>query len=286
MPGWRAPLGPNNNNLVIRFSDDDSGSDSEEYGQEKASGKGNMTVVNNNRRVPVPSLAKSNMLRTARNTNKVMPKKLSSSRTFTPSMNSIQGANSKGAGPSTVDQGSRGRNLNALNKNFASRERGFDQSVGLNNNKLQDLRQQIALREIELKYKSALQTKESALVPYRDHNATNLSNNTARRFDATGANSLQSEPKEPDKKRLKVRGSFNTQPSPGGQRDIPSANSTLPSKGPALENTSMQVRNMADCRGISSGRAESSIDKRVGNIPESIPGRAKDGNNLHTHSVP
>ena len=280
-------MGPNNNNnLVIRFSDDDSGSDSEEYGQEKASGKGNMTVVNNNRRVPVPSLAKSNMLRTARNTNKVMPKKLSSSRTFTPSMNSIQGANSKGAGPSTVDQGSRGRNLNALNKNFASRERGFDQSVGLNNNKLQDLRQQIALREIELKSKSALQTKESALVPYRDHNATNLSNNTARRFDATGANSLQSEPKEPDKKRLKVRGSFNTQPSPGGQRDIPSANSTLPSKGPALENTSMQVRNMADCRGISSGRAESSIDKRVGNIPESIPGRAKDGNNLHTHSVP
>ncbi|KAM4104531.1 hypothetical protein ACJW30_06G165000 [Castanea mollissima] len=277
-PGWRAPLGPDNNNLVIRFSDDDSGSDSEEYGQEKASGKGNMTVVNGNRRVPVPSLAKSNMLgKSARNINKVMPKKLSSSRTFMPSMNSIQGANSKGAGPSTVDQGSRGRNLNALNKNFGSRERGFDQSVGLNNNKLQDLRQQIALREIELKYKSALQTKESALVPYRDHNATNLSNNTARRFNATGANSLRSEPREPDKKRLKVRGSFNTQRSPAGQRDIPSANSTLPSKGPALENTSMQVRNMADCRGISSGRAESSIDKRVAVIPESIPGRAKDG---------
>jgi hypothetical protein len=295
--GWRPPLGPNNDNLVIRFSDDDSGSDSEEHRLVKVlETKGNTTVVEGNRRVPVPSLEKSNKLRqTAKNENKVMPKKLPLSRMFTTPMTTIQGANSRGAGPSLIDQGSRSSNFNTLNKNLGSRERGCDQDVGLNNTKLQDLRQQIALRESELKHKSAQQNKESSSVSCRDYNAMNQNNDTARKHSGAAADFVQLEPKEPDKKRLKASGSLSTQPSSGGQREMPAAKSTLPSKGPALESISLQDWNKAASsqRGISLGRAESSIvkwkrqdDKRVAVSLESIPSRAKDGNNLLTFSKP
>ncbi|KAE7996818.1 hypothetical protein FH972_001507 [Carpinus fangiana] len=290
--GWRPPLGPNNDNLVIRFSDDDSGSDSEEQRLVNAlETKGNTTVVDGNRRVPVPSLAKSNKLRqTARNENKVMPKKLSLSRMSTTPTTTIQGVNSRGAGPSLIDQGSRGRHFTTLNKHLGSRERGSDQNVGLNNTKLQDLRQQIALRESELKHKSAQQNKESSSVSCRDYNAMNQNNDAARKLNAA-ADSVQLEPKEPDKKRLKVSGSLSAQPSSGGQREMPAAKSTLPSKGPALESISLQDWNKADCsqRGISLSRAESSIvqwkrqgDKCVAVALESIPSRAKDGADINT----
>lgn len=287
---WRPPLGTNDNNLVIRFSDDDSGSsDSEEYRQDKAvETKGNM-MVEGNRRLSVPSLAKSTKSRqTARNINKVLPKKFSLSRPFMSATTTIQGANSRVAGYSSVEQGSRGRNFNYVKKSL-DQEHGCDKGVGLNNTKLQVLRQQIALRESELKHKSAQQNKESASVPYRDRNAVNIKNDSAQIHDATTADSIQLELKEPDKKRLKVGGSINTQLNSGDQREIPAAKSTPISEGTALESINLQNFNKADCsqREVSLGRAESCIvklkrqdDKIVAVSPENMPSMADDGNNL------
>ncbi|XP_042954237.1 uncharacterized protein LOC122290554 isoform X2 [Carya illinoinensis] len=289
---WRPPLGPSNNNLVIRFSDDDSGSDSEEYRQDKAlETKGNMTVVEGNQRLSVPSSAESTKLRqTARNVKKVLPKKNSLSRPFMSVTTTIQGANSRGAGNSSVEQGSRWRNFNSVKKSLDQDRRG-DKGVGLNTTKLQDLRQQIALRESELKHRSAQQNKESASVLDRDHNAINIKNDTARKHDATAANSIQLESKEPDKKRLKVGGSINTQLNSGDQQEIPAAKSTFVSEGTALENISLQNLNKADCsqREVSLRRAESSIvklkrqdDKCVAVSPESMPSMANDGADINT----
>ncbi|KAL5733279.1 hypothetical protein ACOSQ2_032971 [Xanthoceras sorbifolium] len=285
-PGWL----PNstNNNLVISFSDDDSGSGSEDSSHEKTFEiKADATAVKNSGRPPASSLIKSNKLReTARNVNKVMPKKLSSHRTFISSMSKARGgANSRSAGLFSVEQGPRVRNFNPLNKNFGSQERGSDQEIGWKNSKLQDLRQQIALRESELKLKAAQQNKDLAVVSCSDCNAMNLSNDVARNYQSTSAHVGQSEQKEPDRKRLKVSGSYTHWPISDCQREIAAAKSVMPAKEPTVKNSSLHDRNMVD-RGqkdISISRVESSIaklhkqdGKQIDDQSEQIPSAVKD----------
>ncbi|BFG22641.1 hypothetical protein CerSpe_089170 [Prunus speciosa] len=281
-PGWRAPLGANDD-LVIRFSDDDSDSGEKEHRIEKAmETKSHVTGVVANGKPPTSSFARSNILRqTARNVDKVMPKKMSMNRTFIPSMTKIRGVNSRDSGPSSVNQGSRVRNFNSMNKNVVSRERGYDQGVGLNSSKLQDLRQQIALRESELKLKSAQRTKDSIT-----HEA---SKSSARYSDV-----IEREPKEPEKKRMKVGGSFSTQLSALGPQDIPVSKSTLSSKLPAVENNNPPEMVKIDHgqKGIPIGPTESSIvksksqnDKHVAGISEKIPSGVKYGAGIDTKCI-
>ncbi|GAV76080.1 zf-C3H1 domain-containing protein [Cephalotus follicularis] len=240
---WVAHPGANNN-LVISFSDDDSGSELENDKQKKAiNSKSNTIGVDGNRRPRTSFLAKSNNLRqTATNVNKVMPKKSSLNPTFISSMTKVNGGvNSRGLGPSPMEQGFRARNIYSLNKNLASQERGCDPGVGFKNTKLQDLRQQIALRESELKLKAAQQNKES--FPSRgDINAMNLGNDAAIKCKLTSADVGQLEPKEPDKKRLKASGSCSAQPASGVLKENFSAKSTLSSKEPVLEVSSLLYR--------------------------------------------
>lgn len=276
---------------MISFSDDSS-NESEDYKREKAIGsKRNTTGADGNRRLPSLSTAKSSKLQqTARNVNKVMRKKPSLSRTFISSLTKINGGtNSRAAGSSSVEQGSRIRNFNAIHRNLASQENGFDQGVGLNNTKLRDLREQIALRERELKLKAALQSKESASVSGKDCNAVNLLSDAARKSNANSADTGQLEPKEPDRKRVKVSGSYSTQLNSDGQQEIVVANSILPSKEQALENVSLEDGNMVDHgqKRSATKRAESSVvkrlkqdDKRVDISSTNPPSELKDVNSL------
>ncbi|KAK1571340.1 hypothetical protein Q3G72_015369 [Acer saccharum] len=277
-----------NNSLVISFSDDDSGSGSEDSMHGKTFEiKSDATVVKNSGRPPASSLIKSNKLReTARHVNKVMPQKLPSHRTFISSMSKARGgANSKNAGLFSVEQGSRVRNFNTLNKSLGNQERGNDQEVGWKNSKLQDLRHQIALRESELKLKAAQQNKDLAVVSCTDCNAMNLSNDVARKYQSTSAHAGQSEQKEPDRKRVKVSGSYTHRPTSDGQRKIAAAKSVMPAKEPTVENSSLHDRNMVD-RGqkdIPTSRVELSIakrnkqdGKRIDVLSEHMPSAVKD----------
>ncbi|CAB4301122.1 unnamed protein product [Prunus armeniaca] len=214
-PGWRAPLGANDD-LVIRFSDDDSDSGEKEHRIEKAREmKSHVTGVVANGKPPTSSFARSNILRqTARNVDK-------------------------------------------------------------------DLRQQIALRESELKLKSAQRTKESIT-----HEA---SKSSARYSDV-----IEGELKEPDKKRMKVGGSFSTQLSALGPQDIPVAKSTLSSKLPAVENNNPPeiVKIDHGQKGIPIGPTESSIeksksqnDKHAAGILEKIPSGMKYGAGIDTKCI-
>ncbi|XP_050385172.1 uncharacterized protein LOC126801759 [Argentina anserina] len=250
-PGWRPPRarsGPNNN-LVISFSDDDSQSDSEEKEDGKlkiAHTKSNITRVNANGKPPISSIAKPNKLgQPARNVNKVMPKKLSMNRTFITSMANIRGVNSRDSVSSSVEQGSRVGNFNAMNKNIVNRERGYE---------LQDLRQQIALKETELKLKeselklkSAQRTKES--VACKDEIAKGLQRDGAGKCSTGYSDGLQIEPKEPDKKRIKVSGTFSTQLTALSPQELPIEKPLLPSKITAMEvNTKMDASKIEHLR--------------------------------------
>ncbi|XP_048421401.1 uncharacterized protein LOC103948392 isoform X4 [Pyrus x bretschneideri] len=312
-PGWGAPMG-SNDNLVINFSDDDSRSDSEEteHRKEKArETKSHVTGVVFNGKPPTSSLARSNKLQqTARNADKVMPKKLGMNRTFISSMSKIRGANFRDSGPSSVNQGSRVRNYDSMNKNLVSQERGRDQGAGLNNSKLQDLRHQIrdqgvglntsklqdlrhqiALRESELKLKSAQRTKES--ITCRDDNAVSQHRDGASKSSVRYSDVTQIEPKEPDKKRLKVGGPFSTQSSVQGPQDVPVAKSILSSKVSAAEDDGPMNRVKVDHgqKGIP-GPTELSIvewknqnDKHVAATSENICSGVKDGAGINTKVI-
>uniref|UniRef100_A0A2P2M7X2 Uncharacterized protein MANES_07G113300 n=1 Tax=Rhizophora mucronata TaxID=61149 RepID=A0A2P2M7X2_RHIMU len=263
--GWHAPSG-GNNNLVISFSDNDSASESEDNRQEMASGvKRNTANGYGKQRLPSLSSSKtSNLHKNARIVNKVTPKKLSLNRKF---VSSISGSNrvahSKGSGPSLIEQGPQIRNVYTINKTTASHPRGSDQGTGLDSTKLQDLRQQIALREQELKIRAAQQTRESVSVSARDHGAVNLCRDASKKSVLMAVDAAVPNPREPEKKRLKVSGSYSTQLN----LDYPPGRfvekSTTPVQKEALANSSLVDRNIPDFRkkAIPNSRVQSSMVK-------------------------
>jgi len=280
-PGKCASSGANDN-LVIRFSDDESGSESEDRDDKPLKTKPNTTVVNGNGRLPSILPAKSSMsLQTSRNVNSI-PKKSSMSRTFNSSMTKINGvANSKGADSSSVGQGSQVKNINSIKRNLASQEHGIEQGVDLKSTKVQDLRQQIALRERELKLKAATQNKESGSVSDK---CMNISSSVTRKSNAASSEVGQLAPEEPDRKRIKPDGSNSKHLNSDGQQKMLVEKSNLPSKDQALENSSLQDRNMGNCskKERPTKRTESSVvkwerqDRRVDISSAKLPGGLKD----------
>ncbi|XP_062092706.1 uncharacterized protein LOC133798443 isoform X2 [Humulus lupulus] len=282
-PGWCTSVGATDN-LVIRFSDNDSGSDSDECVKEKAAeNKSSIARVVRNQKPPAPLHSKLNKQVATGTVSKVIPKRLPLSRTFISSVAKIPGPNFSGAGQLPVEHGNRIRKVNSLKKNVSSQERGYDQGVGLSNSKLQDLRQQIALRESELKLKSAQRSKEAGSL--RDDNAMSLPSDAARKIGATSAKSAQRESKEPEKKRTKVTGSYSNQLNSMGLREVSVGRSILPLKQQPMQN------NMAETIKLdhgqkenTAGRTEPSITKwhqknwkQGADLPENISAVPKDG---------
>ncbi|GAY45243.1 hypothetical protein CUMW_088050 [Citrus unshiu] len=269
-PGW-FPSSGKNDNLVISFSDDDSGSDTEDHRHKTAfENKSNTTRVDGSGRPPTSSAVKvKNLQQTARNVSKAIPKKLSPSQTLTTTRNH-GGANSWVSRPPSVDQRSQVRNF-SIKKKLGSLECG-DQ-VGLRNSKLQDLRQQIALRESELKLKAAQQNKDLVIDSCENYHLGRL------------------DQKEPDKKRLKVSGSYSHRLTTDGRQDIPATKSTVPVKEPTPERSSLQDGNKVDRsqKDIPRSRIESEIvkwDKQNGKQvhvpPENVLSVVKDVANPNT----
>ncbi|XP_010260107.1 PREDICTED: uncharacterized protein LOC104599318 isoform X2 [Nelumbo nucifera] len=201
---WYLPSGTNNN-LVIRFSDDDSGSDSEEYKPEKSLERNVSSIaVDASKRQLFQS--KADMLqRTSNNQVRTVPKKLPLSRTFITSMTKINGATSRGSRPS-LEQASRVRNLDSVSKMLASCDRVHNQGMNLNNNNLESLRQQIAIRENELRlqYKSAQKNKETTSSSRKGYSGGKLTNNAVGKGRTASANTIQPSPNERENKRLKL----------------------------------------------------------------------------------
>ncbi|CAL0318838.1 unnamed protein product [Lupinus luteus] len=274
---WTGHVG-SDENLVISFSDDDSGSDLEP--------KRNASRLGSNIKHPSSSLEKSNKLeQSARSAPKTMPKKLSLSRTFIASTPKAGGSNAKGVRSMPLGQGSRARNFNPINNKLASQERGRGQGV-VSDNKLQDLRHQIALRESELKLKAAHQVKESTSIPGRDHNATKLKNDAGRKYTPVSSEAAQLDPKEPDTKRVKLSTSYGTLQAVGGQQEVAAAKCIPISNVSTLDTCYPQERNKVNHsqKDISLGRRESTIirsqrqaDKHVDNSLQSMPCRSTSG---------
>ncbi|KAL2549193.1 putative zinc-finger domain [Forsythia ovata] len=144
-----------------------------------------------------------------------MPRKASLSRTFVSSKNKIHGATSGNRSSSGPDH---------LPKT----------NVHLNTTKLQDLRQMIAIRENELKLKSSGKNKSLGLASHGTCDAMNFANDM-------GKQAALAEPKEPEKKRLKITEPRQNTMGASGQEVMPPVESMLASKNPLLENDRQQI---------------------------------------------
>ncbi|CAJ1840561.1 unnamed protein product [Sphenostylis stenocarpa] len=275
---WIGHVGTDKN-LVISFSDDDSGSEHET--------KGNLSRLDSSVKMTNSSLEKSNKLKQA-SLPKEVPKRSSLSRTFVSSMTRVPGSNSKGVVSMPPVQGSRARNFNTMKKTLTIQERGRDQGLVSNDNKLQDLRHQIALRESELKLKAAQQNKESVSVLGRDNSVMNPMNlvSIARKNTPVSSGPAHLEPTEPDRKRLKISTSNGICQAVDSQQEVPAVKSSLPPKDSTLENYYPQERNKVDCgqKEIPLCRTEPKTvisqrqpDNHLDNPLENMPRRSRDG---------
>lgn len=227
--------------FVISLSDGDSDSGSEECRPGKSfECKGNRIAVDRNRRQP--PLANTQMLRgsTRRNNTKAMSRKVSLSRPFVSSFTKINGASSRNGGPLWVKRSFHAKNFNSLNIIKAVGEHGNNQNSNLNNNEVRDLRQLIAIRENELKFKGAQQNKETTSDSCKDHSLVNLNNDTARMCRESSAEFLQFKSQEPDMKRQKVRETHSSPTNTDSQHGMRAVEPTLAAKKLLLENRGRQ----------------------------------------------
>lgn len=230
-PNHRKKLEKNRVPFVISFSDDDSGSDSEEYRRKSAFEARNDTFgVARSRRPPAASSSK--ML--PGNTRKaaMLPRKVSPSRTSISTMMKTGRLLSKNGGPVN--------NIISNNKNKAEQEHGRNQNVHLNSSKLQDLRQLIAIRENELKRKVD-KKKESPSGSCKNDSAATLSSGATKICREAHNDFAQYEVKEPERKRLKFEESHACPANTERRQNVPYTESTLVSENFVLEKCGQQL---------------------------------------------
>lgn len=245
-----------NSNLVIEFSDGESESSSDNDGLDRSSkGKPSMTAAGkfiSPASVQLP--ARASTLAIASKKPEV-PKRLPTNRTFTrPTMNA-QGVRIQGS--TFFGQGKAGKRSGLVSHQFENR--GVNSSSGSSAGQLQDLRQQIAKRENELRLRASQQLKQFSSEPFRHSpalNAKGIGNPTVKSADVS-----QTGLKEPPRKRLKVGGPHQSQQ--GLEHDMDGVNTCSPRKDLLLENGSKgNIPHVA--KGPDRGKGESTLPKLRG----------------------
>lgn len=192
--GKKFPASGNNSNLVINFSDDDSGSETDSKGRTQTSKIQPKGTTSGNRN---PSTLLQTKLKGPRQIdNRAITKKALSTSTFS------HAATSKVSNLSFAKEMKSNKNIHTFQRKVSKDTQRPEQIVEPGSNKLQDLRQQIALRESELKLK-ATQPKKDAVNPKIS---------PARRLSIVSDDGKQLEPNEPAKKRLRISGNDTSQP--------------------------------------------------------------------------
>ncbi|KAL1806071.1 hypothetical protein ACET3Z_029139 [Daucus carota] len=230
-PHNRKKFEKNRTPFVISFSDDDSGSESEEHRQKSTYESRNETHgVVRSRRPPAASSSKVHPGNTRKEA--MLPRKVSPSRTSVSSMMET------GRLPSR--NGGHVKSIIMNNKSKAEQEHEGNQNIHLNSSKLQDLRQLIAIRENELKRK-VNKKKESPSSSCKADSATNLSSGASKMHREAHDDFVQYELKEPDRKRLKFEESHACPVKTEHRQGVMYTEPTLVSENVVLEKSGQQL---------------------------------------------
>ncbi|GAB2225844.1 hypothetical protein Droror1_Dr00021613 [Drosera rotundifolia] len=242
-PRW-TPYG-SNNDLVIRFSDDDdeSGSDADQQRQtEDLQSNSDPLVVNNQKKtfdLRPPKVDRA--LRISKHERTVLPKKDSMDRISFPSLKKVGGPNSRSEGSFLPELRSYSKKANVDNRSSATQDHEGSKSMTVNISKLQDLRQKIAIRENELKLK-AFQTKVHSSYPLRAGSIMNVNSSASKRIHAVSVD-IQSGQEEPDRKRLKHSCSISVERLKSVDQHTP-LRSVSSMQGQAMEKSVNEARSM------------------------------------------
>ncbi|PWA94639.1 tetratricopeptide-like helical domain, zinc-finger domain protein [Artemisia annua] len=220
--------------FLISFSDEDSDSDSEyiEEGNEIDCDEMTKRSVQN-RKFPT-IFGNFQKGKQPAKTNSKIPKKVSTSRTFVSAANRANGTSSKNGGNTSIGPKSH------INKSNAPSKVQFGQNVHVNSNKLQDLRQLIAIRESELKSKAGKLDKDVASSSLKNVTNMNVKSSGVRIRDSTER--ILIEAKEPDNKRLKVSEPLTSNRISVGQHETPPSESTLAAKNIGTRSDGLKSR--------------------------------------------
>ncbi|XXG80951.1 hypothetical protein AAC387_Pa09g1701 [Persea americana] len=213
-----------NDNLVIRFSDDDSETDSEEHKKERTSERDNTGNRVNKYKSSAASLQLNKKILLPQSLQMAtMSNKASSSRLFISSMNKIHGPNFRGLSAAPVPREAQIQRHVPFIRSSTGQERGSVQGVNSTATELESLRQQIARRENELKLqrKSIPQTKDIFPSSDRDCHGTKLGSRTTKMSRSASSDAVGLIPKEQERKRLKRDEHSHSQPSAEGQPQMP-----------------------------------------------------------------
>ncbi|XP_042478666.1 uncharacterized protein LOC122059720 isoform X2 [Macadamia integrifolia] len=244
--------------------DDDSGSGSEGDKTEKTAKK----KSDGYKKPPISLQSKSEILRRT-TSNQVNPKKLVPSRTSLPSMTKIHGASSRSSGPSTAEQGSSVRSVDPANKMVAGRDCGNDQRINGKSDNLESLRQQIAIRENELKLKTG-QQKETISGPSMDYIGAKPISNAAKKGRLASSNTVQLASNEQDKKRLKLSEPTHRKLNSDGllPMHIPATKSLPELKMPSVENNHLTDHNLVAYNQCSKETRVATTDPGIDEVQE------------------
>lgn len=184
--------------FVIRFSDDESGSDSDNSRSNTLESKEDTQGTYECKRPPPHSLKKSRkpqncIVKEA----SVMPRQISVGRAGISSKSKTSGA-LKNAGQISSNQSLNGQRI------VSGQDHQSRTNLDLSTAKMQDLRQLIEIRENQIKLKTAQQTKSSYTGFQREHDARNLNNSASSPDKTAQVHDLQSKLNSPVKKRLKT----------------------------------------------------------------------------------
>ncbi|XP_031378698.1 uncharacterized protein LOC116194112 isoform X2 [Punica granatum] len=233
-----------NNNLVISFSDDESSSSDDNGENKQFKNEGRIGATHGIRKPSTLTTERPKKYgKVARNVNQTMAKRPSLSRTFLPSLVKNQGANRR------ADD----LRSNIVNKRMEGLDLGIDYGIGSKNLKLQDLRHQIALRESELKLRSAQLNRQPTSGARQESEALNSSKDSVRKLKSADVAEIGA--KVPPSKRLKVG------PSSYARQSVerPVARSVSPPKASMLERSKAgRVDRVQKQKAPSAGMTESS----------------------------
>ncbi|KAK9169896.1 hypothetical protein Syun_002036 [Stephania yunnanensis] len=203
--GWYGPSIADRN-LVISFSDDDSGSDSEECLKQRVSERGGNRFNRDEFKRAGSSQLESEYLQGSTGSQiKRMPDKLPIGRSGISSMGKIHGSSSRSIGPPLVEQvPDRIQRPDSLNKTSPNFEQGFNQISDRGKSKLENLRQEIAIRENELKLQlQSMQKSGKTNSGFRQNRGLNEKNVVLKKSRSPSVDTQNFEHEEPEAKRMR-----------------------------------------------------------------------------------
>ncbi|XP_010922378.1 uncharacterized protein [Elaeis guineensis] len=284
---WRKKR--SDDNLVISFSDNDSGSDSGESKTETTAERKDNAIRGDKYEMSAQLQIQSEVTRST--TNQLVSKKGSVSHASSSSFAKNNNANFRHPVASSVAKNSRTQMHIAATRISTNQVHGHVRDMNLAGHSLESLRQEIAMRENELAQKKSVVQNKERVIGSRDdqwdQRSRKVENQIAHSSRPASANTGELAPNERPVKRLKLNEHFNGNQASDGQLQMQISSTKFSELRSQLMEKSSWPKDKTNWHESSKGNSISRSDKgqheSSRNVPTSskvLPTRLVDNENL------